>query len=97
MSAQPTTRKNTTQAHALGTYRHDVAYTAALKSQIHALGSYRHDIAYTGALKSAQHMLCQVVELAGVESQKGLKTGVDKMSAPVLFCLFRPYPGKEAA
>jgi hypothetical protein len=44
-----------TQALAMGSYRHDIAYTGALKSaQGHALGSYRHDIAYTGALKSAQ-------------------------------------------
>jgi|GEM_PF-4914307 hypothetical protein len=43
------------QANALGTYRHDVAYTAALKSeQALALGSYRHDVAYTAALKSVQ-------------------------------------------
>lgn len=42
-------------ALALGSYRHDIAYTGALKSsQVQALGSYRHDIAYTGALKSAQ-------------------------------------------
>jgi hypothetical protein len=42
-------------ALALGSYRHDIAYTGALKSlQVLALGSYRHDIAYTGALKSVQ-------------------------------------------
>lgn len=39
----------------LGNYRHDVAYTAALKSgQTLPLGSYRHDVAYTAALKSEQ-------------------------------------------
>ncbi len=39
----------------LGTYRHDVAYTGALKScQVLPLGSYRHDVAYTAALKSSQ-------------------------------------------
>lgn len=44
-----------TQALAKGSYRHDVAYTAALKStQALALGSYRHDVAYTAALKSTQ-------------------------------------------
>ena len=43
------------QAHALGSYRHDVAYTAALKSvQVLPLGSYRNDVAYTAALKSIQ-------------------------------------------
>ncbi len=43
------------QALPLGTYRHDVAYTGALKScQILPLGSYRHDVAYTAALKSSQ-------------------------------------------
>lgn len=51
-SSQP---KQAPQAHALGNYRHDVAYTAALKSvQALALGSYRHDVAYAAALKSEQ-------------------------------------------
>lgn len=49
------------QALALGSYRHDIAYTGALKSyQALALGSYRHDIAYTGALKSSP---CQALAL----------------------------------
>jgi hypothetical protein len=49
------------QTLALGSYRHDIAYTGALKScQALALGSYRHDIAYTGALKSCP---CQVLAL----------------------------------
>jgi len=45
---------------ALGNYRNDIAYTAALKSTLSwapvALpqGNYRHDIAYTAALKSIQ-------------------------------------------
>ncbi len=44
-----------TQALALGSYRQDVAYTAALKSvQVLALGNYRQDVAYTAALKSSQ-------------------------------------------
>ena len=44
-----------TQALALGSYRHDLAYTAALKSlQALALGSYRNDVAYAAALKSIQ-------------------------------------------
>jgi hypothetical protein len=44
-----------TQALPLGSYRHDVAYTGALKScQVLPLGSYRHDVAYTAALKSSQ-------------------------------------------
>jgi len=39
----------------MGSYRHDVAYAAALKSvQALALGSYRQDVAYTAALKSTQ-------------------------------------------
>lgn len=43
------------QALALGNYRHDVAYTAALKSpQALPLGNYRNDVAYTAALKSEQ-------------------------------------------
>lgn len=43
------------QATALGSYRHDLAYTAALKSvQVLALGSYRQDVAYTAALKSVE-------------------------------------------
>lgn len=49
------TARQASQARALGSYRHDVAYTAALKSvQTLALGSYRHDVAYTAALKSIQ-------------------------------------------
>ena len=63
------------QAHALGTYRHDVAYTAALKScQTHALGSYRHDVAYTAALKSSSAL--QVCPRF---------TGVEHCLAPVIF------------
>lgn len=56
MSHQPYNFANREpQANALGSYRHDVAYTAALKSgQALALGSYRHDVAYTAALKSVQ-------------------------------------------
>jgi hypothetical protein len=48
------------QGLALGNYRHDIAYTAALKSTLAwapivlAQGNYRHDIAYTAALKSTQ-------------------------------------------
>jgi hypothetical protein len=43
------------QALPLGSYRHDVAYTAALKStQALPLGNYRNDVAYTAALKSVQ-------------------------------------------
>jgi hypothetical protein len=63
------------QAHALGTYRHDVAYTAALKScQTHALGSYRHDVAYTAALKSSLAVkICPRF------------TGVEHCLAPVIF------------
>jgi hypothetical protein len=66
---------NLAQAHALGTYRHDVAYTAALKpSQIHALGSYRHDVSYTAALKS------------GSNPQNWSNfTGVEHGLAPVIF------------
>jgi hypothetical protein len=73
------------QAHALGSYRHDVAYTAALKSQTLALGSYRYDIAYTGALKSVQHVsgLAAACLESSIECQR---TGVDLTSAPVLFC-----------
>jgi hypothetical protein len=49
--------KQEPQAHALGNYRHDVAYTAALKSsQALPLGNYRHDVAYTAALKSEQSL-----------------------------------------
>ncbi|MEM0952430.1 MAG: hypothetical protein AAGI66_09870, partial [Cyanobacteria bacterium P01_H01_bin.74] len=45
------------QVLALGSYRHDVAYTAALKSVSKKptalpMGTYRHDVAYTAALKS---------------------------------------------
>ncbi len=54
MTRKPVTLANQhSQAAALGSYRHDVAYTAALKSvQALALGSYRNDVAYTAALKS---------------------------------------------
>jgi hypothetical protein len=63
------------QALALGSYRHDVAYTAALKScQSHALGSYRHDVAYTAALKSTPNLsICPRF------------TGVERSLAPVIF------------
>lgn len=85
MSAQnSTTRKLAPQAHALGSYRHDVAYTAALKSQVRALGSYRYDIAYTGALKSVQQA-CQV-SVTGMEIFWMNQTGVEMFSAPVIFC-----------
>jgi len=48
---------------ALGNYRNDIAYTAALKSTLAwapivlAQGNYRHDIAYTAALKSTQSLI----------------------------------------
>lgn len=52
---QATPKSVKAQALALGSYRHDVAYTGALKSgQALPLGSYRHDVAYTAALKSSQ-------------------------------------------
>jgi hypothetical protein len=87
MSAEKTTQSNKdTQAHALGTYRHDVAYTAALKSQCHALGSYRYDIAYTGALKSVQQAACMVSTTGMSVSTESYRTGVELLSAPVLFC-----------
>jgi hypothetical protein len=84
------------QALALGSYRHDVAYTAALKScQIHALGSYRHDVAYTAALKSGQtHALGSyrhdVAYTAALKSSAALQivpkfTGVEHCLAPVFF------------
>lgn len=54
-SGSPSNASQHPQTQRLGSYRHDVAYTAALKSiQALPLGSYRHDVAYTAALKSAQ-------------------------------------------
>jgi hypothetical protein len=84
------------QAHALGSYRHDVAYTAALKSaQTHALGSYRHDVAYTAALKSVQTSALgnyrhDVAYTAALKSsfaihEELLFTGVEHCLAPVFF------------
>lgn len=88
MSAELTqNRMMDTQAHALGSYRQDVAYTAALKSQCLALGSYRYDIAYTGALKSVQHTACMVFATCMEVSTESQQTGVEVFSAPVLFCI----------
>lgn len=88
--------KQKPQALALGSYRHDVAYTAALKStQIHALGSYRHDVAYTAALKSGQTQALgsyrhDVAYTAALKSSSALQicpkfTGAEHCSAPVFF------------
>jgi hypothetical protein len=84
------------QAHALGSYRHDVAYAAALKSvQTLALGSYRHDVAYTAALKSTQaHALGSyrqdVSYTAALKSAQGVQiiqkfTDVEHCLASVIF------------
>ena len=84
------------QAHAMGTYRHDVAYTAALKSSQHlALGNYRHDVAYTAALKSSNnHALGSyrhdVAYTAALKSASNVQdypkfTGVEQCLAPVIF------------
>lgn len=76
---------NATQAHALGTYRHDVAYTAALKSGTQALGSYRYDIPYTGALKSVQQIDHQGALVFCDSSIDMQWTGVTAVLTPVLF------------
>lgn len=85
-----------TQALALGSYRQDVAYTAALKStQALALGSYRQDVAYAAALKSVQvHALGNYRQdlsyTAALKSTQGVKiykkfTDVEPRSASVIF------------
>lgn len=80
-------KKRLTQALALGNYRQDLAYTAALKStQALALGNYRQDLSYTAALKSSSPATSIQGIIPVFEVSNPFQcTGVEHCLAPVIF------------